>query len=70
MLARGDDWVLSPREPYERHGDVSDVVFPCGWIVRDDGDTVHIYYGAADSVIAVAETSLQGMLGHLRQYQS
>jgi beta-1,4-mannooligosaccharide/beta-1,4-mannosyl-N-acetylglucosamine phosphorylase len=70
VLARGDEWVLSPREPYERHGDVGDVVFPCGWIVRDDGDTVHIYYGAADSVIAVAETSLQGMLDHLRQYRS
>src|SRR5712691_1953378 len=69
VLARGDEWVLSPREPYERHGDVSDVVFPCGWIVRDDGDTVHIYYGAADFVIAVAEASLEGMLAHLRQYR-
>ncbi len=70
VLARGDEWVLSPHEPYERHGDVGDVVFPCGWILREDGDTVHIYYGAADSVIAVAEASLQGMLGHLRQYRS
>lgn len=70
VLARSSEWVLSPREPYERNGDVGDVVFPCGWILRDDGDTVHIYYGAADSVIAVAQTSLAGMLDHLRQYQS
>ena len=39
VLARGDEWLLSPREPYERQGDVGHVVFPCGWILRDDGDT-------------------------------
>ena len=28
VLRRGDEWVLGPREPYERIGDVGDVVFP------------------------------------------
>ena len=27
-------------------GDVTGVVFPCGWTLGDDGDTVYIYYGA------------------------
>ena len=30
VLLRGSEWVLGPRESYERLGDVADVVFPCG----------------------------------------
>jgi predicted GH43/DUF377 family glycosyl hydrolase len=67
VLARGDEWVLSPREPYERQGDVGQVVFPCGWLLRDDGDTIHLYYGAADTVVCVAEASLGALLGYLAQ---
>jgi predicted GH43/DUF377 family glycosyl hydrolase len=66
VLARGDEWVLGPEEPYERQGDVGQVVFPCGWILRDDGDTLHLYYGAADTVVGVAEASLNALLDHLR----
>lgn len=68
MLARGNEWVLGPHESYERGGDVPDVVFPCGWILRDDGDTVHLYYGAADSVVCAAEASLAALLDHLEQH--
>ncbi len=66
VLARSNDWVFGPREPYEQLGDVPGVVFPCGWILRDDGDTLHLYYGAADSVVCVAETSLARLLDHLK----
>jgi predicted GH43/DUF377 family glycosyl hydrolase len=66
VLARSNDWVFGPREPYEQSGDVPGVVFPCGWILRDDGDTLHLYYGAADSVVCVAETSLSRLLDHLK----
>jgi len=45
-------------------------VFPCGWILRDDGDTLHIYYGAADSVVCVAEASLTRLLGYLEEHPS
>ncbi len=68
VLARGDEWVFGPREPYERQGDVPEIVFACGWILRDDGDTLHIYYGAADSVVCVAEASLAALLDHLEQH--
>jgi predicted GH43/DUF377 family glycosyl hydrolase len=60
--------VFGPHEPYERSGDVPDVVFPCGWILRDDGDTLHLYYGAADSVVCVAEASLARLLSHLEEH--
>lgn len=68
LLARGNEWVLGPHEDYERGGDVPDVVFPCGWILRDDGDTLHLYYGAGDSVVCVAEASLAALLDHLEAH--
>ena len=68
VLARGNEWVFGPHESYERNGDVNDVVFPCGWILRDDGDTLHLYYGAADSVVCLAEASLATLLDHLEEH--
>jgi predicted GH43/DUF377 family glycosyl hydrolase len=67
VLARGNDWVLGPDAPYERFGDVPNVVFPCGWILRDDGDTLHLYYGAADSVVCLAEASLERLLSYMEK---
>ena len=60
--------MLGPEEAYERGGDVPDVVFPCGWTLRDEGDTLHLYYGAADSVVCVAEASLTRLLDHLEEH--
>ena len=60
-VARGDSWLFGPEEPYERQGDVADVVFPCGLTVGDDGDTIHLYYGAADTCIAVAISSIRAL---------
>jgi len=68
VVARGNEWVFGPHEGYERGGDVPDVVFPCGWVLRDDGDTLHMYYGAADSVVCLAEASLTTLLDHLEEH--
>ncbi len=68
VLARGNEWVLGPHESYERWGDVPDVVFSCGWVLRDDGDTLHLYYGAADSTVCVAQASLAELLRHLEDH--
>jgi predicted GH43/DUF377 family glycosyl hydrolase len=62
VLRRSDEWIFGPRELYEREGDVDDVVFPCGWIV--EGDEVRLYYGAADTSIALAFANLN----ELREY--
>ena len=66
-LKRGDEWVFGPEEPYERHGDVANVVFPCGFTIAPDGDTLHLYYGAADTCIALATGSVRAMLDWLEQ---
>jgi predicted GH43/DUF377 family glycosyl hydrolase len=57
-IARGDSWVFGPEAAYECTGDVGNVTFPCGTTVGDDGDTLHLYYGAADTSIALATGSL------------
>ena len=64
-LQRGDSWMFGPEAPYERGGDVSDVVFPCGQTIAADGDTIHLYYGAADSCMAMATGSISACLSWL-----
>jgi predicted GH43/DUF377 family glycosyl hydrolase len=64
-LQRGNSWVFGPEAPYERCGDVNDVVFPCGQTIGKDGDTIHMYYGAADSSIALATGSIRAILAWL-----
>ncbi|HEY6071931.1 MAG TPA: hypothetical protein VIV15_00710 [Anaerolineales bacterium] len=64
-LLRGEPWVFSPEEPYERFGDVNNVVFPCGLVIGDDGNSIRMYYGAADSCIALATSSLEKLLDWL-----
>ncbi|MGD2110946.1 MAG: glycosidase [Phycisphaerae bacterium] len=64
-LRRGIEWVIGPEAPYERTGDVGDVVFPCGCTVGADGDTLNLYYGAADTSIALATGSIRASLDWL-----
>jgi predicted GH43/DUF377 family glycosyl hydrolase len=68
-LKRSDEWIFGPEAPYEQHGDVGYVVFPCGATVAPDGDTIHLYYGAADTSIALATGSVRAMLEWLEQHQ-
>jgi predicted GH43/DUF377 family glycosyl hydrolase len=64
-LNRGDSWIFAPETEYEHQGDVQDVVFPCGYTLAADGDTINLYYGAADSSIALAQGSLRSLLAWL-----
>ncbi len=67
-LKRSNEWVFGPEDPYEVHGDVDNVVFPCGCTIAPDGDTVRLYYGAADTSIALATGSIRGMLEWLDEH--
>ena len=69
-LRRGDAWIFGPEAPYERHGDVDNVTFPCGYTIGADGDTIHLYYGAADSSIALATGSISALLRWLDHHGS
>ena len=61
-IKRGSEWIFGPEEPYEQHGDVGNVVFPCGYTIAPDGDTINLYYGAADTSIGLATGSLSALL--------
>jgi len=65
-LLRSHRWMFGPEAEYERTGDVADVVFPCGYTLADDGDTVYVYYGAADTCVALATGSVREMLDWLK----
>jgi predicted GH43/DUF377 family glycosyl hydrolase len=64
-LQRGESWIFGPEAPYERGGDVNDVVFPCGQTIGADGDTINLYYGAGDSCMALATGSIRTLLSWL-----
>jgi len=71
VLGRCLSPLLSPREDYERIGDVGNVVFACGAIVEDDGD-VKVYYGSADTAICVATAHLDEIIAscwEVRQHE-
>ena len=65
VLRRSDEWVLAPETPYERQGDVAGVVFPCGWILDKPTGVVRLYYGGADTCLALASAHLGELLDYL-----
>lgn len=67
-LARGDSWIFGPEASYEKAGDVNHVAFPCGYTIGDDGDTIHLYYGAADTCIGLATGSIRELLQWLSEH--
>ncbi|MEA3223296.1 MAG: glycoside hydrolase family 130 protein [Thermodesulfobacteriota bacterium] len=54
-------FILGPEEPYERIGDVPNVVFPCGAILEKD-NKIKIYYGVADTAIAMATADMEDII--------
>ena len=57
VLAVGGKPVLEPEEEYETKGFYPNVVFSCGAFLRDN--VIHMYYGAADRVMALARCELE-----------
>ena len=62
VLCRSAIPILSPREYYERVGDVNNVVFSCGAILEDDGEELKIYYGASDTSICVGTANVNSLM--------
>lgn len=67
LLRRGREWIFGPETVYEQRGDVGNVVFPCGTTIAPDGDTLMMYYGAADTSLALATGSIRSMLDWLER---
>ena len=54
VIGRAKPYILNPRTTYECVGDVPNVVFPCATLCDADTGRLAIYYGAADTVVALA----------------
>jgi predicted GH43/DUF377 family glycosyl hydrolase len=65
VRSRAAEWVLGPTEPYELTGNVPGVVFPCGLTHRPDTGELRLYYGAANTCIAMATARLDDVLTQL-----
>lgn len=65
VIGRMHEPLFSPTENWERSGFVSNVVFPTGTAVFDD--KLYIYYGAADTHVAVAEVVINELVAELKK---
>ena len=54
VMYRTQPYLLAPRELYERVGDTPNVCFPCAALTDPATGRITIYYGAADTVTALA----------------
>lgn len=70
IIARSHNNILEPREIWEFTGQVPNVVFPSGAIVEEydnkgfakPDSAVKVYYGAADTVVGLAETTINKLI--------
>jgi len=70
VIARSRNNILEPCEMFELTGQVPNVVFPSGIIVQEyddkgyasDKSKVIIYYGAADTTVCSAETTIHNLI--------
>jgi predicted GH43/DUF377 family glycosyl hydrolase len=65
LVSMLDRPILRPELPWERVGDVDDVVFVQGALLRGDG-TIYLTYGAADRCVGAATVETEPLLDALR----
>ena len=56
---------MAPSELYETTGDVPNVVFPNAPVIA--GDNLRLYYGAADTHVAVADCKLGELIDFIKK---
>ena len=66
VIRRSDEWVFAPKAPYERLGDVPDVVFPTGAILDRSANEFRLYYGAADSTVGLAVANPDELIEYIK----
>jgi len=62
VIYRCRQYLLTPTEWYEQVGDTPNVVFPCAAILDPEGKRLAIYYGGADTVVALAFAYLDELI--------
>ena len=67
VLYRSAAYILSPQELYECTGDVPNVCFPCAALCDAETGRIAIYYGAADTVVALAFTQVDDLIDFIKK---
>ena len=68
VVARWPYWLMEPKEPYEFSETNRAIIFPTGLFVRDG--VMHIYYGAGDTVVALATVGVEAMRSFRNELQN
>lgn len=68
VLHRADSFLLAPHETYECVGDVPNVVFPCAALADSESGKIAIYYGAADTSVALAFTTVDEVVNYIKEH--
>lgn len=68
VLSRSRDFLLTPERPYETVGFVPNVVFPCATLQDAATGRIAIYYGAADSHVAIAYCRIGELVDWIRSH--
>ncbi len=68
VLHRADSFLLAPHRNYELVGDVPNVVFPCAALADAGTGRIAIYYGGADTVVALAFTTVDETVNFIREH--
>jgi len=66
VLYRTRDYLLTPEASYETMGFVPNVVFPCATLHDSDTGRIAIYYGAADTYLALAYCKVDELIRHIK----
>lgn len=64
---RSGTFVLTPEELYETNGFVANVVFPCATLHDADTGRIAIYYGAADTYVGLAYTTVEDIVRYVKE---
>ena len=60
IIGRTSHPIMIPEETYEKYGQISNVIFPSGALIRDED--LWILYGAADTTSCLAQVKLNDLL--------
>ena len=67
VIARSRRYILSPQKYYECVGDVPNVAFPCAALCDAESGRLAMYYGGADTVVALAFTTVDDLVSYIKQ---
>ncbi len=65
VIGRTTGPIIVPEKDYEKKGQVKNITFPTGAIIN--GESLDIYYGAADSLCCMASVNVQHLLNSMNK---